>query len=692
MKASPTFQAISERVSDLPEIYQPIYGHIEFSTEASRSCEDRLERILQVYRALETAIGRPLRVLDIGCAQGYFSFNLAECGASVRGVDYLPQNINLCRTLAEEHPELDICFEIDRAEAVIDRITQDQYDLVLGLSVFHHVIHEHGVLASQKLLSRISETTRAAIFEFALKEEPLYWAKSQPDNPDALLVDFPFIHELSRHQTHLCEVARPLYVASRRYWVLDGIADEYDHWTDTSHALERGVHEGTRRYFISERTIVKLFKIPNRIKEVNFGELEQEKDILTLLPEKLSPPQLLAFGSNESEAWLARSIIPGTLFLDKITQNEPIDSVAVFKDVLQQAKLLEELGLYHNDIRTWNILITPSGKASLIDYGAISSRPRDCVWPDNIYLSLLVLAYEISTATTIPPRPIRLTSISPYNLPAPFNHWAAKLWSLPLEQWSFSMMLDAFERSLQVSGSVVELPEHLWMQKMEAAIQKLIKYGQEIEKNSQDAIFSIKNTLEENERNLADINFQNQQRFENLNEFIRRNSNRITTLESESRIKDEKIEFWRKRSEDAERQLQALLHSTSWKITKPVRIVSRASHYLLQKARAEHQAGNLVELINRAVKAVLRGALLRLMRYVLNQQELRQLINEQLNKYPSLHERLKRFAWHRGLIAPAPHATPFPLGQSEADLSRLTPRALNIYQELQVAMQKRGDK
>ncbi|MFN3630625.1 MAG: class I SAM-dependent methyltransferase, partial [Casimicrobiaceae bacterium] len=144
-------------VEALPEVYQPIYGHPEFSANASRGCVDRLAEVLKLHDALARAFGRPLRVLDLGCAQGFFSLQLAERGAHVLGIDFLPENIALCQALAAEHPALAVRFEHDRIEAVVARLSPGEFDLVLGLSVFHHLAHAQGGAVVVGYLERIAE-------------------------------------------------------------------------------------------------------------------------------------------------------------------------------------------------------------------------------------------------------------------------------------------------------------------------------------------------------------------------------------------------------------------------------------------------------------------------------------------------------------------------------------------------------
>ena len=80
----------------IPEIYQPIFGHPELSTRYSRDCSDRLPAIKQIYAALAAKLDRSLRVLDLGCAQGYFSLHLAEMGATVYGIDFERVSIDVC--------------------------------------------------------------------------------------------------------------------------------------------------------------------------------------------------------------------------------------------------------------------------------------------------------------------------------------------------------------------------------------------------------------------------------------------------------------------------------------------------------------------------------------------------------------------------------------------------------------------
>ncbi len=463
---------LSPLIADLPEIYQPVFGHPGLSTHVSRQCTDRLENIAAVHDALQGLLGRPLRVLDLGCAQGFFSLSLAERCGIVHGVDYLDKNIAVCKALATENQGLSVSFEVDRIENVINHLEADQYDLVLGLSVFHHLVHEHGVAKVRELLDRAGACSAALVGEFALRDEPLYWAPAQPHDPRTLLEGYAFVHELARHNTHLAPIPRPLYVASNHYWVLDGLAGKFDSWTTESHALAQGTHQGTRRYYFNADSVVKLFRFDHQRGAHNRQELQRESQFIANPPAGFRAPTCLASGTNDLEGWLVVQRLPGKLLLDMLREQTDIDHLAVLRAVLEQLTILEAAGLYHDDVRTWNVLLNGNETACLIDYGSISPKAQDCDWPENIFLAFFIFVRELATGIVEHPVPLRTVSISPYNLPQPYRAWAASLWKRPLREWRFKLMLDLLDTLPDINQSeALDSPQDVWTKAIENAIQ-----------------------------------------------------------------------------------------------------------------------------------------------------------------------------------------------------------------------------
>ncbi|MDR3448958.1 MAG: methyltransferase domain-containing protein [Alphaproteobacteria bacterium] len=439
--------SLDELVAELPEIYQPIYGHPKLSTHASRQCKDRLFHIAQIYRVFEARLKRPLRVLDLGCAQGFFSLSLAKIGATVLGVDFQPVNIAVCNALAAEHPELNIRFQAGLIEEAIARIEKDEYDLVLGLSVFHHIVHKSGIATVQKMLAALAAKTAVSVFEMALANEPPSWAASQPQNPRQLLSGFAFVHELAYNATHLSDIPRPLYVASNRYWYFSGQAGVFDTVKTESHVFADNASLGTRRYFFGEGRIVKLFHLdrPDR-RSANLREHCNEVSFLKNYPARLKAPRLVLQGQSASEAWLVREQLPGEMLIDRIRFGKTYDAALVVRDIVEQLATLESVELYHDDLRIWNILIGSDGHAALIDYGAIDKNKKDCAWPHNVFLSFIIFIHEITGGRIAKPDPLRAPLLNPDVLPEPYRSAVWEMLEQPPSEWSFAFLRDRILR------------------------------------------------------------------------------------------------------------------------------------------------------------------------------------------------------------------------------------------------------
>ncbi len=549
---------LPQLTSDLPEIYQPLYGHPELSTHVSRQCSDRLEKIAQVHDALQGLLGRPLRVLDLGCAQGYFSLSLAERGAIVRGMDFLDKNIAVCEALSAEHLSFKTSFEVDHIENVINHLRADQYDLVLGLSVFHHLVHEQGAAVVRELLDCAGACSAVMVLEFALPEEPLYWGATQPQNPRTLLDGCAFVHELARHATHLSQIPRPLYVASNQYWVLDGLAGKFDSWSTEPHPMAQGTHQGTRRYYFSAGFVVKVFRFDHQRGQHNRQELSQETQFLSNPPTGFPAPTCLASGTNGIEGWLVVQRLPGKLLLNVLREHTAIDHRAILRALLGQLTILEAAGLYHDDVRVWNVLLNEDGAAYLIDYGSISAKAQDCAWPENIFLAFFIFVRELVTGLVEHPDPLRTVSISPVNLPQPYRDWATSLWKRPLREWRFQLMHD-FLYTLPAIDQSEELnsPQDAWARAIENAIH----------------------VQSQSIRNLKELSIQAEAQAQQASE-------RAASAEAQAQQASERAVSAEAQAQQAEASLIAIRNSSSWRFTTPIRTVGK----LMESLRTNFQS------------------------------------------------------------------------------------------------------
>ena len=438
--------ALSGLVAELPEVYQPIFGHPELCPNVSRRCDDRLAQVISVYRALETVFARPLRVLDLGCAQGFFSHNLSELGARVHGVDFLEANIAVCKAIAAERGDRGIVFETARLEDVLSALEVNRYDLILGLSVFHHIVQAVGAPPVRGMLAAAGVKVAAALFEIAVAEEPIYWAAAQPQSARALLSDYAFVHEIARHGTHLSDVRRPLFFASNRYWYLDGQAGAFDRWTTASNKVVPDPHRGTRRSYFSDKKIIIQFRLDDRARrEQNLLEWENAVAFLKDPPPGLTAPRLEGWGRSATEAWLIRELLPGMTLETHIAEGrKSYDPDRVLREVLRQLQAMEAAGLYHNDLRTWNVIIDPAGGATLIDYGSVSKSRMDCAWPNDVFLTFLIFMREALVGAQEFPVPVRTGCFNPDRLPEPYRKAIWRMLYLPFGQWRFTDFLQNF--------------------------------------------------------------------------------------------------------------------------------------------------------------------------------------------------------------------------------------------------------
>ncbi|MCP4659634.1 MAG: DUF1698 domain-containing protein [bacterium] len=119
-----------------------------------------------------------LRVLDIGCAEGFFSFEAERRGArEVVAIDSFPESVrrfNICRAALGSRATAYLCNVYD-----LDPRSFGTFDLVLFYGVLYHL--RHPLLALEKILSVCTGSLRlqTAIYEDpAVSEIPM--AKFHP--------------------------------------------------------------------------------------------------------------------------------------------------------------------------------------------------------------------------------------------------------------------------------------------------------------------------------------------------------------------------------------------------------------------------------------------------------------------------------------------------------------------------------
>lgn len=428
----------------LPEPYQPAWGLDASRGVARRDCDDRLAVVLPPLEALPCE--GTIRILDLGCAQGYFTLAIAHALAKrgrdfeIVGVDYLEDNVRFCEALAAYHdlPARFVHAPVD--SDFIGGVASEGRDVVLALNVLHHVQRQQGEVAS--VLGAIRAHSRVAFCELAQREEALEWVGAWHADDDQLLGAYAFRRRLASFPTHLGDVRRPLYVCSdTQAWVGDRWS-EFDRATERSHAGVPDAFAGERRFLFGRTEVVKAYRGEGSHGAFNRAELEAEAAALAILSDEPNRyPAVLGRSDDGDTVWLVRGLLPGELLSTCIDGGERIDRAAVVRGLLGELAHLESRGFHHSDLRCWNVLVT-GDCVRLIDFGALVGEPSPL---HRVALAAVLL--EIAKGRLCHEQPFyaALHPLSAY--PAAWRGLVRYLLETPQRTFRFARALEALDRA-----------------------------------------------------------------------------------------------------------------------------------------------------------------------------------------------------------------------------------------------------
>ena len=380
----PLLHSISEMYNEV-ESYQPLYNCPIESSTLKRSCIDRCKTIEQAL----VKLGRNFRLLDVGCSLGYFSFYFAERGANVVGIDFSPHNIALAKAVREFN-RIPVDFQVrDFNEEFIEELPDKVYDVAFVLSVFHHIIHSKGLAYAQRLLNKLVSKVPIVIIELAMKKEnvPYPWQESLPDDSTKIFEDCADseIVKIGEFSTHLSDVKRPLFMVRQKSIIVNGKQYKIDHITQLAYQNAPGLN---RTFCFGPEVFVKRYRIcegPHRPE--NLRQIFREVSNFDLIGSRLKRFPILKdveCGRNEISVVFER--LDATNLVEVLSAKRKIDPRKVFMEILNAVAELRKVGLYHNDLRTWNVMVNDND-VFLIDLGLAALEERD----DTIYALLQIL-------------------------------------------------------------------------------------------------------------------------------------------------------------------------------------------------------------------------------------------------------------------------------------------------------------
>jgi SAM-dependent methyltransferase len=138
--------------------YHPIFAHGKQYASGDRKILDRWNIIREIIANLEVK-----SLLDLGCAEGSFVQSAAnECQCHSYGIDFDRRRI-VTASLTSFLNNIENCgFSFGVINENLIR-KMPNYDLILMMSVAHHMIYEHGAEYTRNILRLIREKSNKAV-------------------------------------------------------------------------------------------------------------------------------------------------------------------------------------------------------------------------------------------------------------------------------------------------------------------------------------------------------------------------------------------------------------------------------------------------------------------------------------------------------------------------------------------------
>jgi O-antigen chain-terminating methyltransferase len=558
-------RSLADLLEALPEIYQPIFGHENI--ESSRTFQlHRFQVVRQLADDIAKECGRKLRILDFGCAQGYLSILLAQDGHSVVGVDYEQRNVDVCEALTYENATLShnlefVCGDVTKT---LELLEQNKFDLLVAFSVFHHIVFRDGFESTTDVIAKISAHVPNLIGEFALAEEPLYWAEAQPPDPRFLLCSYPYIEQIGLTQTHLSNIQRPIIFCSRIFVRVVQELKRIDDWFYHERPVIEGWREPRRVFYCGDLLIKLIVRVSECFDDDRIAayirEIENEAKYLgsSLSSTALALPVVLDYKMTSSESRIVRSLLPGVTLSKCITELSIVECERTVRQITHQLAILEKSNLYHSDLRTWNVLWDVSSQtASLIDFGAIMSNPTDTVPPHDPFYSYALFVQTVAMQAE------DQTGVDAARVPHSVSHLESReLDQLLGEVFSQSSSVDFFQRMdehLQSSTGKVRGSELLISRWFSSVVDYQNRINAELRRIDRDVRVGV------------------------LEQAVVDRDVRVGVLEQAVVDRDVRVGVLEQAVVDRDTTIHRVHTSLSWKVTWPVRVFFPIVRRLCQK-------------------------------------------------------------------------------------------------------------
>jgi O-antigen chain-terminating methyltransferase len=382
---------ISDMYNEI-ESYQPLYNCPVESFDLKRDCIDRCKTIEE---ALDD-YGPKFRGIDLGCSLGYISFYFAERGAMIDAYDY-DTKVAATAKRVQEFNRIPVNFRVGTLDKeFVNKIPDNTYNVAFILSVLHHVGNINGFTYVQQLLCELTNKIPIVFVELAIREEdvPHSWRNNLPNDP---LETFSCcnnseVTKIGEFPTHLSNTKRPLFMIKQKTIAVNGKLYRIDRTSTMSYPGSPGCN---RSFIWAQDVFIKKHRICEGLhKEESLRQIIRELanfDFINARARRIPVLKDLEIKKGEITAVFER--LDMVNLIDVIKKNNGSNVRELFIEILKAVAELRNFGLYHNDLRIWNIMVN-SNKAFLVDLGHATAEESD-----NSIIALLQILWDMQNKT-----------------------------------------------------------------------------------------------------------------------------------------------------------------------------------------------------------------------------------------------------------------------------------------------------
>jgi len=358
--------------------YQPTYG-VSGVGNPQRDSRDRCESLLSYFNNDVKGV----RFLDVGCYFGFISFYLADRGATVDGWDNNELNIEIANATKDING-IDASFFVKEFNPeAIGNIPKGKYDVVIIYSVLHWLIALYGLEYVQECMRLLLEKVPVVIVELAQKGEDkkLFWDKAVPKRDLDIFnsVDGAEINKIGEFDTHLSTKRRPVYVVQKNHVSVNGNNYPIQEILTKAYPGAENWRGLSSTYYMGDKFFAKEYKFiesdqENRryvVNEINFYLQNSSQHNHTPIK---NVPELIDYELTHDKATIVLKNTKGVMLSQACELLSIKEKEKVVEELLLTLIEFEVNGLYHNDIRSWNVIVNSEKEPTLIDMELVSNR------------------------------------------------------------------------------------------------------------------------------------------------------------------------------------------------------------------------------------------------------------------------------------------------------------------------------